>query len=194
MCSERNIDAILLGLIAYPFIHIWPFISPSFLPSSRNRHRSNPMHEISLAGRIDFREADRQIHRLGISRFPAIVLERTCRSTAVICAMIGPAIRLIALTSISHQAGSFSVDARELRRFREFLEMPIRDSKSKPEDSRTFEACILDASKFRWFGEGRYICAKRKLLSTFAKLYFFLVTLVINFEISFLIRKVFLAS
>jgi len=61
--------------------------------------------------------------------------------------MIGSAIRLIALTPISRQAGSFSVAARELRCFREFLEMPIRDSKSKLEDSQTLEDCILDTSE-----------------------------------------------
>lgn len=95
---------------AYITRSIPPSIHPSIHPSLPTHHRVTDADQAcDLFGGADRFYAPRQTGFIepGISRFPAIALERPCLSAAVICAMIDVAIRLIALTPISRHVGSF---------------------------------------------------------------------------------------
>jgi len=137
----------------YPAVHLPISIHPSlrFSSLSRNRHRS--MHAISLAGRaLIFREAG-WIRRFGISRFLTIALERTYWSPAVICAMIGAAIRLIGLTPISRHVGSFSASAPgRLRGSRGFP--GDADKAFQLDKSKVQEICERPQVGYFWIVEG----------------------------------------
>lgn len=123
--------AVSLPLATQPSSYIYLSVCssinlPLYLPSPSRNKQTQIKHAISLAAaaaaaaamyaRIDFPRCRNRIHRLSASRgFPAIAPERARLSAPVIRAMIGVAIRLIALTPISRHVGSFSAPLGDRR-------------------------------------------------------------------------------